>query len=170
MSCLLRPTNKHIDKYNLMGIQQSGAKTGWSGTIENLLIVKIVVQDCYRGNRSMSMPWKDVNKAFDLVDHAWLNEMLNLHRFLMWLSKKISRLCCSWNTFFYCFIFKKCCNLMRSGEGQKNTKTKKKKKEKENEQTKKVVAVTRQGAEESETICFKSPRGTLCVCNYLLSP
>lgn len=53
MSCLLRPTNKHIDKYNLMGIQQSGAKTGWSGTIENLLIVKIVVQDCYCGNRSM---------------------------------------------------------------------------------------------------------------------
>ena len=43
------------------------------------------------------MAWIDVKGAFDSVDHTWLNQMLDLHRFSLWLSRTISRLCSSLN-------------------------------------------------------------------------
>ena len=44
--------------------------SGCSGTIDNLLIKKMVTQDCHRGRSNMSMAWIDVKGAFDSVDHT----------------------------------------------------------------------------------------------------
>jgi len=53
--------------------EQRGAKEHCSGTIDNpLLIDRMVCQDSQRGRRNLSMVWIDVKKAYDSVDHRWL--------------------------------------------------------------------------------------------------
>lgn len=44
------------------------------------------------------MAWIDVKKAYDSVDHGWLEEMMVLHRFPIWLSRTVKKLSKSWNT------------------------------------------------------------------------
>ena len=44
------------------------------------------------------MVWIDVKKAYDFVDHGWLEEKMVLHRFPVWLSRKVEKLSKSWNT------------------------------------------------------------------------
>ena len=58
----------------------------------------MVTQDCHRGRRNLSMAWVDVSKAYDSVAHAWLCEMMELHRFPAWLGKVVTKLCASWKT------------------------------------------------------------------------
>ena len=97
-SCLLSPTEQHLEEYGLMEGSQRGAKKGCSGTIDNLLIDRVVTMDCQRRRRNLSMAWVDVKKAYDSVDHGWLGEMMVLHRFPKWLCEVICKLSRSWNT------------------------------------------------------------------------
>ena len=61
--------------------EQRGAKVGCSGTIDNLLIDRMVCEDRKRNKRNLSIAWIDVKKAYDWVDHKWLVEMMAVHRF-----------------------------------------------------------------------------------------
>ena len=81
-----------------MGRAQRGARAGCSGTIDNLLIDRTVTLDCHRRKRNLSMAWVDVKKAYDSVDHGWLEEMMILHRFPAWLSGTVEKLSKTWNT------------------------------------------------------------------------
>ena len=83
---------------NLMESQQRGAKSGCSGTIDDLLIDGMVTQDCVRGKRNTSMAWIDVKKAYDSIDHKWLSTMMVLHKFPCWINRCVKNLCSSWNT------------------------------------------------------------------------
>ena len=80
-ACLLVPMDEHLEEHGLMEAEQRGAKKGCSGTMDNLLIDKMVTQDCHHGKRNLSMAWVDVTKAYDSVDHDWLCEMMEVHRF-----------------------------------------------------------------------------------------
>lgn len=80
----LAPTDRHLDEYNLRGTQW-GAHAGCSGTVDNLLTDRMVTLDCHRGRCNLSMTWSDVKRAYDPVDHDWLNGEMLLLRFLVWL-------------------------------------------------------------------------------------
>ena len=80
-SCLLVQTDQHLDEYNLMECAQRGARVGCGGMVDNLLIDRTVTLDCHWGRRNLSMAWIDVKKAYDSVDHGWLNGVMLLHRF-----------------------------------------------------------------------------------------
>ncbi|XP_068739391.1 uncharacterized protein [Montipora capricornis] len=97
-SCLLVPTDKHLNHYELMEGAQRGARAGCSGTVDNLLIDRIVTLDCHRRKRNLSMGWVDVKKAYDSIDHGWLEEMMLMHRFPTWLCRAIQNLSRSWST------------------------------------------------------------------------
>ena len=97
-SCLLIPTDKHLDDYDLMEDAQRGARAGCSGTMDNLLIDRMVTLDCHRKKRNPSMGWVDVKKAYDSIDHGWLEEMMIIHRFPTWLCRTIKNLSRSWST------------------------------------------------------------------------
>ena len=97
-SSLLVPIDNHLDKFNLMETEQRGAKKGCSGTMDNLLIDRMVTQDRHRRNRNLSMAWIDVRKAYDSVSHKWLLKMMTIHRFSPWICRTISNLARTWNT------------------------------------------------------------------------
>ena len=86
-SCLLVPTDKHLDDYDLMEGAQRGARAGCSGTIDNLLIDRMVTLDCHRKKRNLSVGGVNVKKAYDSIDHGWLEEMMIIHRFPTWLCR-----------------------------------------------------------------------------------
>lgn len=52
--------------------RQRGAKAGCSEAIENLLADRMT-QDCHR----------HVRKAFDSIDHTWLNKVMQVRSFSM---------------------------------------------------------------------------------------
>ena len=80
--------------------QQRGAKAGCSGTINNLLVKLdcMVTKGCHRYKRSLSKAWIDVRKAFDSIDNSWLNKVMHLHRFPMWICDVVGRSSRTWNT------------------------------------------------------------------------
>ena len=81
-----------------MESQQRGAKGGCSGTTDNLLIDGMVIQDCVRGKRNISMARIDVKKAYDSVNHKWLSTMMALHKLPSWTEACVKNLYSSWNT------------------------------------------------------------------------
>ena len=46
--------------------------------IITIMIDKMVIQDCHRGKRNLSMAWVDKNE-YPLI--KWINEIMELHRF-----------------------------------------------------------------------------------------
>ena len=97
-SCLPVDVNHHLLSYDLMQGDQRRAKQNCSGTVDNLLIDRMVCQGPQRGHRNLSMAWIDVSKAYDSVDHRWLVEMFKPHRFPEWFCVLIGKLSRSWNT------------------------------------------------------------------------
>ena len=97
-TCLLSPMDEHLETHNLLEEEQRGARTKCSGTLDNLMIDKMVCRDSRNGSRNLSMAWIDVRKAFDSVSHAWLQEMMTMHKFPLWMCRTVARLCESWNT------------------------------------------------------------------------
>ena len=83
---------EHLETYGLMNGAQRGASPGCSGTTDNLQIVRTVILDCRRRKRNLSMTCIDVKKAYDSVDHGWLEETMILHRFPVWLSRTVEKL------------------------------------------------------------------------------
>ena len=81
-----------------MESQQRRARRNCSGTVDNLIIDRMVALDCHRRERSLSAAWIDVRKAYDTVDHRYLLEVLEVHRFPNWLIATIKNLCRCWNT------------------------------------------------------------------------
>ena len=47
--------------------------------IITIMIDKMVIQDCHRGKRNLSMAWMDVKNEYPLI--KWINEIMELHRF-----------------------------------------------------------------------------------------
>lgn len=90
--------DQHLKVYDLMEKQQRGAKAGCSGTTDNLLIDRTVTLDCHRHKRNLSVAWVDVRKAYDSVDHRWLNKIMLVHRFPVWICEVVRKLCAAWNT------------------------------------------------------------------------
>ena len=70
----------------------------YSGTTDNLLIDRMVIQDCVTGKCNISMAWIDVKKAYDSVAHKWLSTMMALHKFLSWIEACVKNLYSLWNT------------------------------------------------------------------------
>ena len=80
-----------------MGRAPRGARSGCSGTIDNLLIDWTVTLVCHR-RKLLRMARIDVKKAYDSVDHGWLEEMMILRRFPVWLSRTVEKLSKSLDT------------------------------------------------------------------------
>ena len=76
--------------------EQRGARENCRGTVDNLVLDRMVSEDAQRGKRNLSMAWIYVAKAYDSVDNRWLAEMFTLHRFPRWFGMVMEKLANSW--------------------------------------------------------------------------
>ena len=92
-SGVLGPMDPHLEVYDLMGEQQRRAKAGCNGTTDNLLIDRTVTLDCHKHKRNLSLGWVDVRRAYDFVDHRWVNKIMLVHKFPVWICEVVRKLC-----------------------------------------------------------------------------
>ena len=68
------------------------------GAKNQLLINKLLTEDCKTRHKSLSMAWVDYQKAYDSVPHSWLLQCLQLHKISPVLCRYLSRVMKSWRT------------------------------------------------------------------------
>ena len=89
-------SKNHLDRYNLMQIDQRGAKSECSGTSDNLLLDDTIIRDAIIHHRNLSVAWLDVRKAFDSLSHSYLKKMITIHRFPEKLTKALWTIMENW--------------------------------------------------------------------------
>ena len=68
----------HLLENGLLLDEQKGCKKQSRGTKDQLLIDKTVLREAKVMKRSLAMGWIDYRKAYDMVPHSWIVEMLGL--------------------------------------------------------------------------------------------
>ena len=68
----------HLQANQLFPDEQKGCRRRSRGTKDQLLIDKAVLRDARVKKRSLSMAWIDYRKAYDMVPHSWIVEMLRM--------------------------------------------------------------------------------------------
>ena len=67
-----------LDEHNILPQEQKGCRKKSSGTKDQILIDKMILQDCKQKHKNLAMAWVDYRKAYDLVPHSWILECLEL--------------------------------------------------------------------------------------------
>ena len=79
-SILTERVYKHLQDNNLFPIEQKGCKRGSYGCKDQLLINRMVMENCKSRCRNLSVAWIDYRKAFDSVPHAWILKFLEMFK------------------------------------------------------------------------------------------
>ena len=68
----------HLQANQLLPDEQKGCRRRPRGTNDQLLIDKAVLRETRVKKRCLSMAWIDYRKAYDMVPHSWIVEMLRM--------------------------------------------------------------------------------------------
>ena len=58
--------------------EQKGCKRNSRGNKDQVLLDKAVLRDCKRRSRNLAIAWIDYRKAYDVNQHSWISECLEL--------------------------------------------------------------------------------------------
>ena len=67
----------HLAGNNLLPDEQKGCRKRSRGTKDQLLIDKMILKDAKAG-KNLSMAWIDYKKAYDMVPHSWIKEVVDM--------------------------------------------------------------------------------------------
>ena len=67
---------KHLVDNNLLPDEQKGCRKSSRGTKDQLLIDKTILREVKRVKRNLAVGWIDYRKAYDMVPHSWIREVL----------------------------------------------------------------------------------------------
>ena len=71
---------RFLEENNLFPEEQKGCKRGSYGCKDQLLINKMILENCKLSNRNLSTAWIDYKKAFDSVPHDWIIKVLEIYK------------------------------------------------------------------------------------------
>ena len=69
---------EYLEVYNLIPAEQKGCRRNIRETKDQLLIDKMVLNDCKKRHTNLGMAWIDYKKAYDMILHSWILERLGL--------------------------------------------------------------------------------------------
>ena len=83
ITCLTTRNNSQknfhtFEEQSLLPAEQKGCHPGSKGCKDQLMISKLIYEDCRRRNRNLSIAWIDYQKAFDSVPHSWVEKSIEL--------------------------------------------------------------------------------------------
>ena len=67
-----------LDSNNILPEEQKGCKRGSYGCKDQLLINKMILENCHTKQKNLSTAWIDYKKAFDSVPHDWIIKSLQM--------------------------------------------------------------------------------------------
>ena len=68
-----------LEEYNLLPPEQKCCKRGTDGCKDQLLINKMILEDCTSKKKNLSTAWIDCQKAFDRVPHSWIMKVIEIY-------------------------------------------------------------------------------------------
>ena len=68
----------HLLNNQLLPDEQKGCRKKSRGTKDQLLIDKTVLKEAKKLKKNVAMSWIDYKKAYDMVPHSWIKEILNM--------------------------------------------------------------------------------------------
>ena len=80
-SIITQRMKTHLTTFNLIPEEQKGGISGNQGTVDQLLIDNLILENARKSKRNLSTAWIDYRKAFDSVPHDWLRRSLQIHKF-----------------------------------------------------------------------------------------
>ena len=89
---------EYLERNNILPEEQKGCRRKSRGTEDQLLIDKVILQDCKKGHKNLAMAWVDYRKAYDLVPHSWILECLELSQISENIKKFIENTMKHWAT------------------------------------------------------------------------
>ena len=78
--------------------EQKGCKRGSYGCKDQLLINKMILENCHNRNTNLSITWIDYRKPFDSVPHLWTEKWVKTFKILPVLRSFLSHNMRTWKT------------------------------------------------------------------------
>ena len=79
-SVLTGRTYSHLQENDPFPLEQKGCRRGLYGCKDQLMINKIILENCKKRKRNWSCTWIDYKKGFDSVPHEWILRSLELFK------------------------------------------------------------------------------------------
>jgi len=87
-----------MEANKLFPLEQKGCKKGSYGCKDQLLINRMLMENCQRNHRNLSMAWIDYRKAFDSVPHGWILKALEIFKLSPTIINFLQHSMGLWNT------------------------------------------------------------------------
>ena len=97
-SILTERSYTHITKNDIILEEQRACARNSYGCKDQLLMNKMIIEDCKKKKKSLSMAWIDYRKAYDSVPHRWILKTLRMYRINEKLFKFMEALISNWKT------------------------------------------------------------------------
>ena len=68
----------HLEDSGLLPKEQKGCRRGSYGCKDQLIVNKMILEDCKTRMKNLTTSWIDYRKAFDSVPHSWIIKTLEL--------------------------------------------------------------------------------------------
>ena len=79
-SVLTDMTYSHLEQNDLFPLEQKECRSGLYGRKDQIMINKMILENCKKRKRNLSCAWIDYKKAFDSVPHKWILRSLKLFK------------------------------------------------------------------------------------------
>ena len=89
-----------LEENSILPQEQKGCKRNSYGCKDQLLINKMILENCRKKNRNLSTAWIDYKKAFDRVPHEWILKAIELYKISPIISNFLRTSMTKWQTRF----------------------------------------------------------------------
>ena len=72
-------TYNHLEENNLPPTERKGCRRGSYSCKDQLLINRMILEDCKAKRKKLSAAWIDYRKAFDSVLHSWIIKAMQIY-------------------------------------------------------------------------------------------
>ena len=83
---------------NILPDEQRGCARNSYGCKDQLMMNKMIIEDCKKKKKNLSMAWINYKKAFDSVPHSWILKTLRMHRYNEKVIRFMETSMNKWNT------------------------------------------------------------------------
>ena len=97
-SVLSEYTYSFLIESGLSPDEQKGCKRGSYDCKDQLLINKMILENCHNRNTNLSIAWIDYKKAFDSIPHSWIAKYLETFKISPVLRNFLSHSMGMWKT------------------------------------------------------------------------
>ena len=87
-----------LEENSILPQEQKGCKRNSYGCKHQLLIDKMILENCRKKNRNLSTAWIDCKKAFDSVPHEWVLKAIELYKISPIISNFLRTSMTKWQT------------------------------------------------------------------------